>query len=126
MTVKLFGVVSLKLYYEAPHKSDVIRWATESFQASENVRVEVGRILPEPMMTYDDSKNYHEVDINNYQTDFILDTKVLLTKTGTDGTFVKKRFSNKREAASFLHVGIKTMRAADGEIIKGWRVRNFD
>lgn len=122
MTVKLFGVNTLKTYYEAPHEADVIRWAVKSFKGASVYAVEGEYMLPEPMMIYDDRKNYHEVDIETYQTEFKLDVKVWLTRTSEDGLLVKKGFTSRRKATYFLHVGEKRLRGANGTIINGWRV----
>lgn len=125
MTVKLFGVNTLKTYYEAPHEADVLRWAIKSFKGTSVYAVEGERMLPEPMMIYDDHKNYREIDIETYQTyqtEFKLDIKAWLTRTNEDGLLVKKGFTSRRKAMNFLHVGEKRLRRANGNIIKGWRV----
>lgn len=126
MTVKLFGVNTLKTYYEAPHKADVLRWAVKSFKGASVYAVEGEHMLPEPMMIYDDCKNYHEADLNGYSVAFTQPIKVIMAKKDDLGNLTQHKFSNRRKAAAFLHVSVGTLLACEGQEIKGWEILEVD
>jgi hypothetical protein len=126
MTVKLFGINSLKVYYEAPYKSDVIRWTTKSFENPSDYTASSSRILPEPMMIYDDHKNYIQTDISSYAEAYEPAIKVRMVKPDELGHLVQRKFSNKRKAASFLHISVGTLEACKGQKVKDWEILEVD
>lgn len=126
MTVKLFGVNTLKTYYEAPRKADVLRWAIKSFKNPSDYTASSSRTLPEPMMIYDDHKNYREADLNGYSVAFTQPIKVIMAKKDDLGNLTQRKFSNRRKAAAFLHVSVGTLLACEGQEIKGWEILEVD
>lgn len=126
MTVKLFGVNTLKTYYEAPHEADVLRWAINSFKNTSNYAAEGERTLPEPMMIYDDRKNYVQTDISSYAEAYEPEIKVRMVKPDELGHLVQRKFSNKRKAASFLHISVGTLEACKRQKVKDWEILEVD
>lgn len=123
MTVKLFGTKTLKLYYSAPDKPAAVRWLNRHFTP----KWEQKTYMQEPLMFYDTSKKYHELNTATFYAPFEPEIKVILTKLRPDGSKAVREYCNKKLAAVFLHIGIERLYGTEnGETIKGWEVTKID